>query len=102
MWSASGSINASASSEVIDLTFDLRAEAEYEQAIVWYAARSPQATERFVAAFDKAIQAIRDQPTLFPLCDRRHRFVSLGRFPYSLIYRFDGAVTEVIAVAHSK
>ena len=52
--------------------------------------------------FDEAIEAIRSQPALFPLCDNLHRFVSLKRYPYSLIYRWDGHVARVIAVAHAK
>lgn len=85
-----------------NVTINERAEAEYEMAIEWYLARSPQAAERFIAAFDDFVMAISRRPTLFPLCDTRHRFVSLHRFPYSLIYRFDGNIAEIVAVAHSK
>jgi plasmid stabilization system protein ParE len=63
------------------------AEAEYEQALQWYLARSPQAAGRFETAFDEAIESIGSHPALFPLCDDRHRFITLRRYPYRLIYR---------------
>ncbi len=78
------------------------AEAEYEHALGWYHDRSPQAAERFDAAFNEAVESTRSHPTMFPLCDNIHRFVLLRRYPYSLIYRVDGEAARVIAVAHSK
>ena len=67
-----------------------------------YLDRSPQAAERFETAFDETIEAIRSHPTMFPLCDNLHRFVTLKRYSYSLVYRVDGDTAIVIAVAHSK
>jgi plasmid stabilization system protein ParE len=87
---------------VVEVTIHPDAEAEYEHALGWYLARSPQAAERFEAALDRAIEAIRANPTTFPLCDDIHRFVLLKRYPYSLVYRLDGDSARVIAVAHSK
>lgn len=87
---------------VAEVTIHPAAEAEYEHALAWYLDRSPQAAERFDAAFDEAIQAIRSYPTTFPSCDDLHRFVLLKHFPYSLVYRVDGEEARVIAVAHSK
>jgi plasmid stabilization system protein ParE len=78
------------------------AETEYEHALAWYLDRSPQAAERFEAAFDEAVEAIRRNPAMFPLCDDMHRFVLLKRYPYSLVYRLDGDAACVIAVAHTK
>lgn len=78
------------------------AEAEYEHALGWYFDRSPQAAQRFETAFDQAIEAIRVNPTMFPLCVDTHRFVLLKRYPYSLVYRLIGDAAHVIAVAHSR
>ena len=61
-----------------------------ERALAWYLDRSPQAAARFEAAFDEAVEAVRSRPTFAPTCDDLHRFVLLGRFPYSLIYRWNG------------
>ena len=78
------------------------AEAEYEHALAWYLDRSPQAAQRFETAFDKTLQTISTNPTMFPLCDRLHRIVTLKRYPYSVVDRMVGDTAIVIAVAHSK
>jgi plasmid stabilization system protein ParE len=87
---------------VVEVTVHPEAEAEYETALAWYLDRSPKAARRFEIAFDKTIEAIGVQPTMFPLCDDRHRFVTLKRYPYSLIYSVHGETAIVIAVAHAK
>jgi len=87
---------------MVEVTVHPEAEAEYEHALAWYLDRSPQAAERFETAFDEATEAIRSHPTMFPLCDNLHRFVTLRRYPYSLVYRVEGDTAIVIAVAHSK
>jgi plasmid stabilization system protein ParE len=75
---------------VAEVTLHSEAETEYENVLAWYLDRSPQAAERFEAAFDEAIEAIRRNPAMFPLCDDTHRFVLPRRYPYSLVYRFNG------------
>jgi plasmid stabilization system protein ParE len=70
--------------------------------LAWYLDRSPQAAERFEAAFNAAIEAIQLHPTMYPFCDASHRLVVLKRYPYILVYRSDGVNARVIAVAHSK
>jgi plasmid stabilization system protein ParE len=87
---------------VAEVTVHPEAEAEYEHALTWYLGRSPQSAERFETAFDEAIEAIHSHPTLFPLCDAIHRFVLLKRYPYSLVYRWDGDEARVVALTHAK
>jgi toxin ParE1/3/4 len=87
---------------VVEVTIHPAAEGEYQTALAWYFERSPQAAERFEVAFDRALTSIRSNPTVFPLCDDRHRFVLLNRYPYCLVYRVDGESVRVIAVVHSK
>lgn len=87
---------------MVEVSFHPAAEDEYQTALAWYFVRSPRAAERFEAAVDQAIAYIRSHPTIFPLCDDRHRFVLLGRYPYRLVYRVDGASVKVIAIVHSK
>jgi plasmid stabilization system protein ParE len=85
-----------------EVTIHPEAEAEYEYALGWYLERSIQAAERFETAFNEAIESIRSHPTMFPLCDDRHRIVLVKRYPYCVIYRCDGDTARVVAVAHSK
>ena len=75
---------------------------EYTDSLKWYAARSMRAAERFEAAFAQALKSIAEHPDRYPLCDDRHRFYLLKRFPFQVIYR---QVAEdrwlIVAVAHT-
>jgi plasmid stabilization system protein ParE len=77
------------------------AEADYRQALAWYQARSPRAAAGFEAAVEDALRRIAGVPEQWPLCDDRHRFYVLRRYPYSIIYRIESGDILVIAVAHS-
>lgn len=76
-------------------------ERDYTDALCWYAERSLQTAERFEAAIDKTLEAIAADPQRFPLCDDRHRYYLLERFPYQIIYRIQQADIWVIAMAHT-
>ena len=85
-----------------DVSIHAAAEAEYEAALAWYLARSARAADGFEAAVEQALASVAARPELYPLCDDRHRFCPLRRYPYSLIYRVDGNQIRVVAVAHSR
>ncbi len=72
---------------VAEVTLHPEAEADYEHALVWYLERSPQAAERFEAAFHETIEAISSHPGMFPRCDDIHRYVLMKRYPHRLVYR---------------
>ena len=78
------------------------AESEFTEALCWYAGRSQHAAEQFDAEFDKALETISTNPRRFPLCDERHRFYLMDRYPYQVIYREEHDDVIVIAVAHAK
>jgi len=78
------------------------AELDFTEALCWYAERSQRAAEGFDAEFDKALAAIGADPRRFSLCDDRHRFYLMDRYPYQLIYREEADGVVVIAVAHAK
>lgn len=78
------------------------AETEYETAIAWYLARSKRAADGFETAFECALDSIAANPEVHPLCDDRHRFCLLRRYPYSIIYRRDEDEIRVVALAHSR
>ena len=63
------------------------AEEEYTASLAWYAARNPQAAEEFEAEIALALRAIAEHPERYPLCDDRHRFLLLKRYPFQIIYR---------------
>ena len=76
------------------------AEADFTEALCWYAERSRQAAEKFEAEFEKALATIAAAPHRFPKCDQRHQYYIMGRFSFHIVYRVDGEQVVVIAVAH--
>ncbi|MBM4047837.1 MAG: type II toxin-antitoxin system RelE/ParE family toxin [Planctomycetes bacterium] len=68
----------------------------------WYAERSPQAAEAFVAELDRAIEKIAEAPGRWPTHLHGTRRVLLRRFPFLVVYRERKDVVQVIAVAHGR
>ncbi len=87
---------------VTEVSFLPAAEADYRDAFVWYQDRSPQAADGFEAAIEVALRAIGDAPERWPLCDDRHRFYGLRRYPFSIVFRVEDDAVLVVAVAHSR
>ena len=83
---------------------DLHEEAlaEAQAAYDWYASRNPAAAEGFMAELDQAIEQI----GAFPDAGGAHlsgtRRHVMRRFPFSVIYREQDQITQVIAVAHGR
>ena len=77
------------------------AEIDYTESLCWYADRSATAADDFDAEFNHALDEILSDPSRFPLCDLRHRYFLMRRFPFRVIYRVDGGDVIVIAVAHT-
>lgn len=81
-----------------------RAEADLEEAVAWYEARSLQAARRFEAAVSAALERIGMMPEMYALVDERHRLCPVRKSPYLIVYRYEPNAGEVvvIAVAHAK
>jgi plasmid stabilization system protein ParE len=78
------------------------AEEEYTDSLRWYAERSIGAAEGFEATFEQALESIAAYPERYPLCDDRHRFFLLKRYPFQIIYRKTSQDRWlVVAVAHT-
>ncbi|MBI3932965.1 MAG: type II toxin-antitoxin system RelE/ParE family toxin [Acidobacteria bacterium] len=78
------------------------AEAEVVANERWYAQRSPSVATAFLAEVDQAIARIGETPETWPRYRRGTRRFILRRFPFSVVYRIDGDVVYVVAVAHAK
>ena len=76
------------------------AEVDFTESLKWYAERSIEAANDFDTEFDSAISQIAADPERFPMCDARHRYYLLRRFPFRIIYRITNSEIVVIAVAH--
>ncbi|MGL4554861.1 MAG: type II toxin-antitoxin system RelE/ParE family toxin [Gemmataceae bacterium] len=81
----------------------LRAEADLEEAVAWYEARSARVARRFEASVASALERISAMPALYALMDDRHRVCPIAKSQYLLVYRHDAAADEVtvVAVAHA-
>jgi len=78
------------------------AERDFTEALCWYAERSQQAAEGFLGEFERALGSIEADPGRFPLCDQRHRYYLMRRYPFQVIYREHEDHLVIIAVAHAK
>jgi plasmid stabilization system protein ParE len=76
------------------------AEVDFTESLKWYAERSIEAANDFDAEFNRAITQITADPERFPMCDVRHRYFLLRRFPFRIIYRITNSEILVVAVAH--
>jgi plasmid stabilization system protein ParE len=69
---------------------------------LWYGERSESAAQALLAEFDHAIRLIGESPGTWPRWRRgTHRFI-LTKFPISVVYRMEGSIVFVVAVAHAK
>ncbi|APZ94560.1 type II toxin-antitoxin system RelE/ParE family toxin [Fuerstiella marisgermanici] len=77
------------------------AEIDYTESLTWYAEHSTDAANDFDAEFDRALAQIVADPHRFPMCDARHHYFLLRRYPFRIIYRTVQKDIVVIALAHS-
>lgn len=73
-----------------------------ETARQWYAERSPAVAEAFVVELDLAVERVREAPHRWPRYGIGARRYILPRFPFSMIYRMQAELIEVVAVAHHR
>jgi plasmid stabilization system protein ParE len=79
------------------------AEEDYTESLRWYAERSRRAAEGFEAEYARALETIAADPQRFPLCDARHRFYLMKRYPFYVVYRLTAQDRWlIVAVAHAR
>jgi plasmid stabilization system protein ParE len=84
------------------------AEADIEDAYVWYEGRSPGLGDRFLGAVDETMELVRGAPARFPEKHREPDF-SIRRalvdgFPYGVFFIWNETIdaTSVIACMHAR
>jgi plasmid stabilization system protein ParE len=87
---------------VAEVAFLPEAALDYQEALSWYESRSLRAAAGFEAVIEVALRQIAQNPHLWMQCDECHRYYSLRRYPFSVIYRVEGDTVLVVALAHSK
>lgn len=85
-----------------DVLITSAAEQDFAESLRWYAERSQRAAEGFEAEFERVLGVIGADPRRYPVCDDRHRFYLMRRYPFEVIYREQSEQVIVVAVAHAK
>jgi len=73
---------------------------EIEGAIRWYNERSEGLGIQFEQELDRAVACIRDFPDTWPKYIYGTRRFFLRRFPFAVIYIYDGTRIRIFAVMH--
>lgn len=81
--------------------FRLEAAADVESARAWYDEQRGGLGDEFLEALEHTIELIISFPNAFPEIAAGHRRALLLRFPYSLYYRVELDVIDVLACLHS-
>ena len=76
--------------------------AEAEAAYDWYATQNPAAAEGFIHELDQAIEQIGRLPNLAGRYVSGTRRYVMRRFPFTVIYREQATIIEVVAIAHGR
>lgn len=84
------------------LRFAAAARRELNEAAVWLELQESGLGERFLREVAQARRLILEYPNAWHPLGSRLRRCHLKRFRYGLIYRIQGDVIEVVAVAHDR
>jgi plasmid stabilization system protein ParE len=86
------------------ITFLPEAEEEIEASVRWYERRRRGLGLEFIAALDRVLTRIAENPRVFPEWpdETRYRRTILDRFPYVVFFEIRPAEIEVVAVAHAR
>ncbi len=68
----------------------------------YYRERSIDAADGFLAELRRALASIVEAPERWPVVRGQARKFGLRRYPHSIIYRIEGEVVRVIAIAHGR
>ena len=83
------------------ITFTGPAAREAEEAANWYWERSGDRVRgHLLAEIERARTTLLRQPGIGTPSVRGTRKLTLGRFPYTLVYRIDGDTVRVLAFMH--
>ena len=84
----------------VDVHPDVYAELDHSRA--WYEERADNLGVEFLDEVDRAIETVRESPTVWPFHDESHsiRRYLVHRFPYGVVYRIKDLTIQIIAVTH--
>ncbi len=81
----------------------LRPEAEKDlaEAHAWYEKRASGLGAEFLAAVERVLEAIQDNPLRYPVIHQSIRRALTRRFPYCVFFVYDRGAVSVLAVMHA-
>ncbi len=85
----------------LPLVFRSAAQAEFDDAAVWYESQQPGLGGDFVAEAQQVLGTIAGQPDRYPVVFGDVREAPVSRFPYCLYYRAKLDRVVIIAVFHT-
>jgi plasmid stabilization system protein ParE len=87
---------------VIPYTFHPDADAELEEAALFYESRMAGLGRSFAAEVERTVALVREYPDAGSTVGPKRRRVLVARFPYSIVYRQDPDAIVIVAVAHQR
>ncbi len=76
------------------------AQHDVEDTVAWYEGQRLGLGERFVAALDRLIDRVSENPQQFPMIETEVRRALVRRFPYAVYFVVSSDHIAVIAVLH--
>ena len=87
---------------MIPYRFHPDADAELEDAALFYETRMAGLGKSFAVEVERTISLVREFPEAGSPVGQRRRRVLVARFPYSIVYRQDPDSIVIVAVAHQR
>lgn len=81
--------------------FSPRVRSDLESALAWYRKSSLVNSERFKKAVLRSLSRIERNPAAFAVSFGTYRVAAAKPFPYLIVYDFDDALLNIIAVVHA-
>ena len=78
------------------------ADAELEEAALFYESRMGGLGKSFAAEVERTISLVRQFPDSGSPISSTTRRVLVARFPYAIVYRHDADLVVIVAVAHQR
>lgn len=87
---------------MISYAFHPDADAELEEAAIFYEARMAGLGNSFAAEVERTIALVREFPDAGSPVGPNRRRVLIARFPYSIVYRQEPNSILIVAIAHQR
>ena len=84
-----------------EITFHPDVANEVKSSYIWYQNQAIGLGEDYLTELETSYQAIVELPNTWPKFKKGLRRFLLAKFPFSIIYRFNGETVFVVAVMHN-